>query len=115
MRALVTGFEGFAGKINPSGLIASSLDGVRIGNLEVTGRELPEDFANLPSIMRDLVREVKPDILISTGWDYISKFKIEKIALNVQNSEFGEKVVPDNKGNSPVGQDVIAKGPLALR
>lgn len=115
MRALVTGFEGFAGRINPSGLIAKSLDGVTYGELTVVGRELPEDFTTLPKIMRDLVREAKPDILISTGWDFISKIKIEKVALNVQNSEFGDKIVPDNKGNSPTGEEVISKAPLGLR
>jgi pyroglutamyl-peptidase len=115
LRALVTGFEGFAGKINPSGLIAKSLDGVTFGELTVVGRELPEDFTTLPKIMHDLVRETKPDILISTGWDFISKLKIEKVALNVQNSEFGDKVVPDNKGNSPMGEEVIPKAPLGLR
>lgn len=115
MRALVTGFEGFQGKVNPSGLIARSFDGVTFGELVVTGRELPEDFMSLPSILRDLVREIKPDILISTGWDYISKFKVEKIALNVQNSEFGDKTVPDNQGNAPSGVEVISKAPLGLK
>jgi pyroglutamyl-peptidase len=115
MRAVVTGFEGFAGKINPSGLIAKSLDGAAFGELFVTGLELPEDFKTLPSIMRDLIRKTKPDILISTGWDYISKFKIEKVALNIQSSEFGDKIVPDNLGNSPSGEEVIARAPTGLR
>jgi pyroglutamyl-peptidase len=115
MRALVTGFEGFGGHVNPSGLIARSLDGVTFGDLVVTGRELPEDFTTLPSVVHDLVKEVKPDILISTGWDYISKFKIEKVALNVQNCEFGDKIVPDNYGHTPSGDEVIPKAPLALK
>ncbi len=115
MRALVTGFEGFGGHVNPSGLIARSLDGMTLGDLVVAGRELPEDFTTLPRVVRELVKEVKPDILISTGWDYISKFKIEKVALNVQNSEFGDKIVPDNNGHAPTGDEVIPKAPLALK
>jgi pyroglutamyl-peptidase len=115
MRALVTGFEGFDGKVNPSGQIAKGFDGKTFGELEIVGRELPEDFQNLPRILRNLTTKIRPDILISTGWDYIAKFKVERVALNIQNSEFGDKVVPDNRGNAPSGNDVISGAPLALR
>lgn len=115
MRALVTGFEGFAGKMNPSGVIAKSLDNSSLGDLDVSGSELPEDFYKLPSLMKRLVKKVKPDIVIGTGWDYISKIKVERVALNVQNSEFGEVVVPDNYNHKPSGSEVIRRGELALR
>ncbi|PSN85096.1 hypothetical protein B9Q02_07680 [Candidatus Marsarchaeota G1 archaeon BE_D] len=44
VKALVTGFEGWLGKTNPAGVIAKSLDGAKINDLEVVGREIPEDF-----------------------------------------------------------------------
>ncbi|MGI0079803.1 MAG: hypothetical protein ACRECH_09265 [Nitrososphaerales archaeon] len=115
MRALLTGFEGFASKSNPSGMIARDLDGKVVGDLEIVGRQLPENFYTLSEILRELISEVKPKVIISTGWDYISKIKIEKIALNVMNSQFGDKLVPDNSGNSPIGEEIIKKGPLALK
>jgi pyroglutamyl-peptidase len=115
MKALLTGFEGFAGKMNPSGVIAKSLDKKRLGELEISGRELPEDFRRLPNILHRLIDGEKPDIVIGTGWDYVSQIKVEKISLNVQNSVFGDKVVPDNYNHKPKGNPIIDKGALALR
>lgn len=115
MRALVTGFEGFDSRSNPSGMIAKHLDGKVLGGFEIAGRELPEDFYRLPEILHDFIREVKPRAIISAGWDYISKVKVEVVALNVMNSKFGDKLVPDNAGNSPIGEKVIKTGPLALK
>jgi pyroglutamyl-peptidase len=115
MRALITGFEGFQGRVNPSGLVARQLDSSNIRGVQVIGRELPEDFYQLPGIVQGLVRKIKPDIAISTGWDYISEFKVEKIALNVMNAKFGTRMVPDNVGNSPTDEVIVRKGPLALR
>ena len=115
MQALVTGFEGWAGRENPSGKIAKSLDGKRFGDLLVHGRELPEDFTTLPQIMKKLIAGIKPDIVIGTGWDYVSAIKVEKVALNFQNCRFGEKLVPDNYNHRPLGSDVIRRGELALR
>jgi pyroglutamyl-peptidase len=114
MQALLTGFEGWAGKVNPSGKIAKALNGEKIGALTVTGKELPEDFYKLPAILRQLINKLKPDIVISTGWDYISKIKVEKVSLNVMNCIFGDKTIPDNSGNAPKGKDVIRGGPLSL-
>jgi pyroglutamyl-peptidase len=115
MRALVMGFEGWGGRINPSGTIAKLLDGKKFGNLAVTGRELPENFKSLPRIVARSISTVKPDIVISTGWDYISKISVEKVSLNVMNSRFGSESVPDNYGNEPNGGEIIRKAPLALR
>jgi pyroglutamyl-peptidase len=114
MRALVTGFEGWAGRINPSGRIAKLLNNRRYGELEVVGIELPENFKKLPRILRDLITEVRPDIVIGTGWDYISQIKVERVSLNVQNAVFGDSTVPDNYGNVPSGNEVIKRGQLAL-
>ncbi len=115
MRALVTGFEGFAGKVNPSGMIAKDLDGKKFGKLNVIGRELPEDFYEIPKVIENLIRDIEPNIMISTGWDYISDFRAEKIGVNVMDDRFGEKRVPDNAGNSPTDEKVVERGPLALK
>ena len=115
MRALLTGFEGWEGRMNPSGKIAKSLDKSTYGELEVVGYELPEDFNKLPRILSNLIRRLRPDIVIGTGWDYVSKIKVEKISLNIQNSVFGDATVPDNYNHRPKGDEVITRAELALR
>jgi pyroglutamyl-peptidase len=115
MLALLTGFEGWAGRMNPSGKIAKSLNMRKFGKLEVAGYELPEDFYKLPRIVSNLVEKLKPNIIIGTGWDYISQIKVEKVSLNVQNALFGDSTVPDNYRHVPKGSEVIKRGDLALR
>ncbi len=114
MRILLTGFEAWAGNKNPSGMIAKELDGKIISGAAVVGRVLPEDFYAIPRLARKLVAEVKPDVVISTGWDYTKAIKVEKVALNIMNSYFADKVVPDNYGNKPDDEPIIKRGPLAL-
>ncbi|MDG6929526.1 MAG: pyroglutamyl-peptidase I [Nitrososphaerota archaeon] len=113
VKALLTGFEAWAGHKNPSGMIARELDGKVVEGVEVVGRELPEDFFRLPRITSSLVEELEPDIIISMGWDYGRAIRVEKVAINVQQSDFGDKVVPDNAGNSPRGTPVLDQGQLA--
>ena len=101
--------------MNPSGVIAKSLDGRIFGGLEVSGYELPEDFSRLPLIVKNLIRKVKPDIVIGMGWDFVSKIKIERITLNVQSSIFGDAMIPDNFRHTPSGGSIIRNGQLALQ
>jgi pyroglutamyl-peptidase len=115
MQALLTGFEGWAGRMNPSGKIAKSLDKGKYGELRVAGYELPEDFYRLPKILSRLISKVRPDIVIGTGWDYVSKIKVEKVSLNIQNSLFGDLLIPDNYNHRPKGNEVIKRAELALR
>jgi pyroglutamyl-peptidase len=115
MKALLTGFEGFAGKMNPSGKIARSLNNKKLGILEVAGYELPEDFNRLPKILNSLIIKERPEIVIGTGWDYVSKIKVETVSLNVQNSVFGDKIVPDNYNHKPEGVEIVKRGELALK
>ncbi|MEM0287915.1 MAG: pyroglutamyl-peptidase I [Nitrososphaerota archaeon] len=115
MRILITGFEAWAGKKNPSGMIAKNLDGKAIKGLDVIGRVLPEDFYALPGLSKKLIAEIRPDAVISTGWDYTKAIKVEKIALNVMNSFFVDSVVPDNYGNKPSHEPIIRNAPIALQ
>ncbi len=115
MQALITGFESFAGRVNPTGKIARELDGMTLDGLKIVGRELPEDFNKLPFTIRDMIRQFEPAIVVGSGWDYISTFKVEKIGLNVKNATFGDSVVPDNYGNKPAGEEIVPGGATALR
>ncbi len=113
LKALVTGFEPWEGSLNPSGTIAKELNRKKFGRLEVIGLEVPEDFYSLPKLALSLVRKHRPDVVISLGWDYTPAIKVEKIALNVMNAEFGGEEVPDNSGNVPKGSPVVRSSPLA--
>ncbi len=115
MEALLTGFEGWAGRLNPTGKIANEIDGKSIDGMKIIGRELPEDFYRLPTTLRDLIRQFEPDVIVGIGWDYISKIKVEKIGVNVRNSTFGEEIVPDNYGNKPLGEEIVPGGATAIR
>jgi len=95
-------------------VIAKSVNGVKIGDVEVVGREIPEDFTRLPKVINSLIKEVKPDIFLGLGWDYTKGIKVERIALNVMDSDFWGEIKPDNYGNTPHNQRIFARAPLAL-
>src|SRR5579875_3614769 len=102
MKALVTGFEAWAGHMNPGGMIAKELNGRNLDGLDVVSVELPEDFYAIPGLARKYFDELHPNIIISIGWDYTRTVRVEK-------------VVPDNRGNTPKDQPVIKGAPLARR
>jgi pyroglutamyl-peptidase len=114
VKAILTGFEAWGGRMNPSGIIARELDGTNIGKLRVVGIVLPENFYKLPQMIRSIIRKHDPSVVIGTGWDFISKVKVEKVGLNVMNSNFGDRVVPDNYGQKPSGEKIVDTGPTAL-
>ncbi|MDG6988597.1 MAG: pyroglutamyl-peptidase I [Nitrososphaerota archaeon] len=115
MRILLAGFEPWKGSVNPAGAVAKSLDGMTIEGGRVVGVEVPEDFYGLPRITRSLVKEHRPDAVISLGWDYTRAVKVENVAVNMMFAVFGDQLVPDNRGRSPRGVPISKRGPVALR
>jgi pyroglutamyl-peptidase len=115
LRILLAGFEPWKGSVNPAGAVAKGLDGRTIEGGRVVGVEVPEDFYGLPRVARSLVREHRPDVVISLGWDYTPAVKVEKVAVNMMYAVFGDQLVPDNLGRSPRGVPVASRGPVALR
>jgi len=113
---LVTGFESWGGlRENPSAIIAHTLDGREVEGAEVVGVEVSEDFHEIPRAARGLLREHKPGVIISTGWDFTNKIKVEKFALNVMDSLYNGVKVSDRKGNHPRDLMVIPNAPIAYR
>jgi pyrrolidone-carboxylate peptidase len=101
LKALVTGFEAWAGDANPASTIAKELNRKTIGGIEVVGVEVPEDFYRLPKLASRILKRVSPKVVLSLGWDLTSAIKVEKIAINVMASDFGGHVVPDNYNHRP--------------
>jgi len=67
-KILVTGFEPFGThEINPSQLIAETLDGQYINGAEIVGIVLPVDFEESVEVITQAIDDYAPIILISTG------------------------------------------------
>lgn len=109
--ALVTGFEPYAGRgFNPSGEVASRLDGTEIGSVPVVGRTFPVSFRTLRQNIEQVCAEVGPAAVVSLGlWPGEPTIRLERVAVNVADFE-----IPDNESQFLVDQP-LAAGQAAAR
>jgi len=113
LRALVTGFESFAGyRVNPSSMVVERLsrEGVAWGDsLELYTAILPVSFKRAGKTLQELLGEYRPDIYIglgvAAGIPYIA---VERIAVNIMDAR-----IPDNDGEQPIDEPVDPEGPVA--
>lgn len=110
-RALVTGFEPFGGDTrNPSADLALALDGARVGRLRVNGRVLPVEYAAAGKLIVELLRELRPAVVICTGLATSADvIRIETVAVNEDDSSF-----PDNSGVIRECSPIVPGGPRIL-
>jgi pyroglutamyl-peptidase len=100
---LITGFEPFGGeKVNPSELVARSLEGRLIAGRPLAVRVLPVETRNIGERLSRAVDESNPDIIICMGQaGGRTAISLERVALNVL--DFAQ---PDNVGvmrkNDPI-------------
>ena len=108
-KILITGFEPFGGEaINPSweavSLLASEINGYSLIKLRI-----PVVFGEAFERVAELAKEVEPDIIICVGQaggrDAITP---ELVGINLRYAK-----IPDNKGNQPNDEPVIADGESA--
>src|SRR5437868_8355919 len=109
MKALVTGFDAFGGdKVNPSSLAVRRLKR-RIGGLTIHTVELPTSYARSPIVLRGAIHEVQPDIVLGVGLaGGRAELSLERVAINVDDAR-----IPDNDGQQPIDQPIVAGGPAA--
>lgn len=83
---LVTGFEPFdIYDINPSGLIARTLDGQYIGGAEIVGIILPVDFDKSIEVAIKAINDHNPVVVINLGLSAsANKIEVEKCGLNLR-------------------------------
>ena len=107
---LITGFEPFGGeKINPSELVARSLDGRLIAGRNLAVRVLPVETRNIGERLQRMVDEVAPDIVIAMGQaGGRNAMSVERVALNVL--DFSQ---PDNVGVMRKNDAIVRGGPDA--
>ncbi len=109
MKALITGFEPFAGdKINPSSLAVARLK-KRIAGVAVHTAQLPASYARSAIVLRGAIVETRPDIVLCVGLaGGRAELCLERVAINVQDAR-----IRDNDGKQPIDKPVIANGPAA--
>jgi pyroglutamyl-peptidase len=95
MRALLTGFEPYAGRDeNPAVEVVRALDGSSAGTTTLIGRRLPVSYQHLRSRIPDLLEELQPDIAISLGlWPGEATIRLERLGAN-----FADFEIPDDDG-----------------
>lgn len=104
---LVTGFEPFGShSINPSQIIAETLNGSILNDAEIIGLVLPVDFNRSVENTIEAIEHYQPDLVISLGLDARSKvIKVEKLGVNL-------KRFPKDDGTWSFPQRININGPF---
>ena len=109
MKALVTGFEPFAGDaVNPAGEAVLGLPS-RLGELAIHTRVLPTVFGRAIAALEDALVTVQPDLVLCVGLaGGRAELSLERVAINVDDAR-----IPDNDGQQPIDRPIAAGGPAA--
>ena len=109
MKALVTGFEPFAGDaVNPAREAVLRLPS-RLGDLAIHTRVLPTVFGRAIDALDDALATVRPDIVLAVGLaGGRAELSLERVAINVDDAR-----IPDNDGQQPIDRPIVADGPAA--
>jgi pyroglutamyl-peptidase len=93
-RVLIVGFEPFGGdKINPSEMVARSLEGRLIAGRPISVRVLPVETRTLRERLEQVLEEEDPDIAIALAqFGGRTAVAIERIAVNVLDFEHVDNV-----------------------
>ena len=109
MKILLTGFEPFGGEsINPAKeavkLVKDEIKGVQIVKCYV-----PVVFGKAIETVHEAMKKENPDAVLLIG-QAGGRYEItpERVAINCDDGR-----IPDNEGNQPVDQPVMADGPAA--
>src|SRR5205823_7896272 len=107
MKALVTGFEPFAGDaVNPAGEAVLGLPS-RLGELAIHTRVLPTVFGRAITALEDALVAVRPDIVLCVGLaGGRAELSLERVAINVDDVR-----IPDNDGQKPVDRPIVGGVP----
>ncbi|MGZ3496020.1 MAG: pyroglutamyl-peptidase I [Vulcanimicrobiaceae bacterium] len=109
-RVLITGFEPFGGgTVNPSELVAHSLEGRLIAGRPIVTRILPVETRNVHERLERTILDEQPDLVICTGQaGGRAAVALERVAVNVLDFE-----QPDNVGVVRKNEPIVRGGPDA--
>ena len=108
MKIIVTGFDPFGGeKINPSIECVKALP--EIEGVELIRLELPTVFKESAKRLNDVIKDVKPDAVLSVGQaGGRPGITMERIAINVDDAR-----IPDNISQQPIDEAIQLDGEAA--
>jgi len=109
MKILLTGFDPFGElKTNPSQTVIQAIKErwkPRLG-VDLATEVLPTEYAAAESRIRKLVREQRPDVILSVGVSQnLSSISLERIAVNLD-----DECAPDNAGEVRRGRRIVFDG-----
>jgi pyroglutamyl-peptidase len=109
MKALVTGFEPFAGDpINPAVGALPHLPS-RLGRLEIATWTLPTAFGAALDALDKALAATRPDLVLCLGLaGGRAALSLERIAVNLDDAR-----IPDNAGQQPIDRAIVPGGPAA--
>lgn len=109
MKILVTGFDPFGGEaVNPA-YEAVKLLPDNIAGAEIVKLEIPTEFERSMELLEETIGRERPDAVISIGQaGGRAEITPERVAINLADAR-----IPDNAGNQPVDEPLIADGPAA--
>ncbi len=109
-KILITGFEPFGGHPeNPSGMIASQLDGEMHYGAKVVGGTLPVVYRAIDAQLPGLIDETQPAAILMLGLASTSEtMRFERLALNLDDAP-----APDNDGDTRIDRVIDPTGPAA--
>lgn len=113
-RVLLTGFEAFGDDpsgqgLNPSALAAQALHEQQIAGHQVVAAVLPCVFGASVKVLKDLIREHRPSMVICLGQaGGRAGISLERVAINLDDAP-----MPDNAGTVRLNTRVVPQGPTA--
>jgi len=109
-KVLVTGFEPFGGeRVNPSWEVVKQLGDLELSGAQIVVRQLPCVFGKAIDALNAAIDEILPEMVICVGQaGGRVDFSLERVAINVDDAR-----IPDNEGNQPVDETIVASGPAA--
>lgn len=106
----MTGFAPFGGEtVNPSWQAVQQIAAHWDGPEPLAIAELPVVFGESATVLREIMRKVRPDLAIAVGQSGgRTQITPERIAINVDDAR-----IPDNAGNQPIDEPIAPDGPAA--
>jgi pyroglutamyl-peptidase len=107
---LLLGFEPFGDfAINPSAVLATTLEGEWIGDARVHTAIMPVDSERIGPVVQKLLRETRFSVVLALGLAAgRAALNVERVAVNVRDF-----AIADNAGNQIAGEPIVPDGPNA--
>ena len=109
-KVLITGFEPFGGeRVNPSWEVVKQLNDMEFAGARIIARQLPCVFGAALEALNAAIDEVQPVMVLAIGQaGGRTDITLERVAINIDDAR-----IPDNQGQQPIDETIVASGPAA--